>query len=103
MTKAPPKHPCLKCKQDTCRVVDSRPVIGDPTVMRRRRYHCSVCGYKWSTHEIPAMTVPGHYTSLQVSAMMFVKEVDKLAREYFGDEDGKYSKSHTIGVINNGK
>lgn len=42
---------CLRCKNDTTKVVDSR--LGEGGFTRVRRHECKVCGYRFNTYEVP--------------------------------------------------
>ncbi len=83
------KCKCPHCGGDQAKCKDSRP-SPVKTIVRRRVYECEACGYRFSTEEkVAALEGGGVIMNDSHLAFIFIRDVEALARKYFGSPDGK--------------
>ncbi len=88
-------HTCPKCGQHEAGMTDSRPTTA-PEVWRRRRYKCFACLHSWATHEMIIDDIDHGALAMQVRVKMFLRDVERAAREAFGNDAGHLVHSNSM-------
>lgn len=71
-------------------VYDTRPTkTPDALVWRRRK--CLTCEYRCTTHEVIVQDALGFANADRRRARLFLSDVEKSARQHFGDDKGFFT------------